>query len=306
METVVCNNCGEQKFTVALTGPDWLHGLPGSFTLVRCQGCGLLYLNPRPVGEELAAYYPSDYEAHIGTRKMGWLKQLEYDYGIQKRYRGIMRYTRPGRMLDIGCATGDFLAGMEDRGWEVMGIEPSEQASRYARETLGLNVQTASLEEAQLDDNSLDLITMWNVLEHLPDPAQALGRIARALKPGGLLVFAIPSLRSYDVKWFKKYWAGYDLPRHLYTFPEGVMEQMVSRQGFKVLGRKCIYGTYNALAFSARFALRDKVSDPQRREFYQQMILSRPARLLMWPVAAVISMLNRGTIMTWFCRKTAA
>lgn len=308
MRYVACNCCGRDETSPVLTGRDLLHDIPGEFTLVRCIHCALMYLNPQPTPKELAAYYPPDYEAHVGTQKqrLGWLRRIDYRYGFEKRYRAIMRYTSPGQMLDIGCATGAFLEGMRERGWQVTGIEPSLQAATYARQELNLPVQNTTLEAARLAPDSLDLVTMWNVLEHLCDPQQALHRIGQALRPNGLLVFAIPNVESLDLKIFSRYWAGYDIPRHLFVFPPATLERMVNAAGFGLIARRCVYGTYNAFAYSARFTMRDGLANEWLRSTLTRVMLSLPVRALMMPPSRVVDLLNRGTIMTWFCRKAGA
>jgi len=262
-------------------------------------------MNPQLTAGELAAYYPEDYEAHVGTRRqnLGWLRRLDYNYGIEKRHRAIRRYAKAGHLLDVGCGAGAFLEGMRERGWEVEGIEPGVRAATYAREELGLEIQNATLEEAHLEPVSLDVVTMWNVLEHLSDPAQSLNRIREALRPGGLLVFAIPNVESYDLRLFRQYWAGYDLPRHLFVFPPETLQEMVRSVGFEVLDRRCIYGTYNAFAYSARFAMNDRLNSRRIRSILTRLLLSLPARALAMPACRIVDLLNRGTIMTWFCRR---
>lgn len=302
MKHVVCNCCGADDTEYALTGRDLLHSVPGEFKLVRCKHCGLLYMNPQLTPGELEAYYPDDYEPHVGSQKqgLGWLRRLDYNYGIEKRHRAIRRHVETGSMLDVGCGTGAFLDGMREHGWEVEGIEPGVRASSYASEEFGLKVQNTTLEVAKLKPASLDLVTMWNVLEHLSDPLQGLRRIREALRPGGLLVVAIPNLDSYDQALFGKYWAGYDLPRHLFTFPVATMERMAQAAGFEVLDRRCIYGTYHALVYSARFALSAQVTSEQVQAFLTKLMLSFPARILMLPACRIIDLCARGSIMTWF------
>ena len=102
---------------------------------------------------------------------------------------------------------------------------------------------------------------------------------------------------------FKEYWAGYDLPRHLFVFPPAPLERAVKAAGFDVLKRRCIYGTYNAFAYSARFAMNDRISNARLRSALTRLMLSLPVRVLMMPLSRVVDLLNRGTIMTWFCRK---
>ncbi len=305
MQYVTCNFCDADDTSHVLTGRDLWHGIPGEFSLVQCNHCGLMYINPQPTPGELETYYPEDYEAHVGTKtgQFGWLHRLDYGYGIEKRRRAIERYIPPGRMLDIGCATGAFLNGMRQCGWEVVGIEPNRRAAIYAQEGLGLLVQNTTLEAAQLIPATFDLVTMWNVLEHLSDPRLGLERIAQTLRPGGLLVFAIPNTESYDLAIFKKYWAGYDLPRHLFVFPPATLEKMVKAIGFEVLKSSCVYGTYNALAYSVRFVMNAHIANKQFYSILTRLILSLPARALMLPASWVVGSLRGGSIMTWFCRK---
>jgi 2-polyprenyl-3-methyl-5-hydroxy-6-metoxy-1,4-benzoquinol methylase len=264
-----------------------------------------MYVNPQPDSEELKSYYPEDYEAYVGIEKgkFSWLHRIDYRYGIEKRYRAIMRYTNLGRMLDVGCGCGAFLAGMRNRGWETLGIEPNSQAATYAREELSLEIKNATLENVNLESESFDLVTMWNVLEHLSGPQDALYRISETLKPGGILVFAVPSTKSYDLKIFGKYWAGYDIPRHLYVFPTETLKDMVKKAKLEILERRCIYGTYHALAYSAQFAINDNIASDNIRSMLKRVMLSLPVRAIMIPLTRVIDFLNRGTIMTWFCRK---
>jgi SAM-dependent methyltransferase len=306
MQHVSCNLCSANDASPVLTGRDLLHGVPGEFTLVQCNRCGLMYLNPRPTPEELDIYYPENYEPHVGTKKhrLGWLHRIDYRYGVEKRYRAIMRYcAQPGRMLDVGCGPGAFLDGMREHGWEVAGIEPGLRPATYAREELGLEIQNTTLEDAHLEPGSLDLVTMWNVLEHLSDPKQGLNCIGEALRPGGLLMFAVPSLESYDLRIFKEYWAGYDIPRHLFVFPPAPLEKMVKAAGFDILKHRCIYGTYNAFAYSARFAMNERIANERLRLALTRLILSLPIRALMMPLSRAVDLVNRGTIMTWFCRR---
>jgi len=302
---VACDNCGSDETAPVLAGRDLLHGLPGEFTLVRCKVCGLIYQNPQLTREEADAYYPTDYEAHIGTRKerLSWLRRIDYRYGVEKRHRAILRHASVGRMLDVGCATGAFLDGAREHGWIVQGIEPNVNAANYAREQLGLSVQIASLETAELTPDSFDVVTMWNVLEHVPSPSQALARVGEALRPGGLLVFAVPSTQSVDLRVFRGYWAGYDVPRHLFVFPPAPLENMVRSSGFQLVCRRCIYGTYHAFVFSARFAMSDRMRNDTIRLIIARTMLSLPCRALMIPPSRVIDALNLGSIMTWFCRK---
>ena len=185
MRYIRCNFCGADNTSHVVTGNDLLHGIRGQFTLVQCNFCGLIYQNPQPIQAELIDYYPVDYEPHMGTRKrpLGWLRRIDYGYGVYKRYRAIMRYfAHPGDVLDIGCGTGAFLEGMRNYGWKVAGIEPVTLAANYARNERGLEIQNTTVEKATIEPKSTDLVTMWNVLEHVSDPQQVLSQIYTILR----------------------------------------------------------------------------------------------------------------------------
>ena len=171
MELTFCNVCKADDFIVLFEGPDRLDNLPGLFRLVRCRRCGLIYLNPRPDRNEIHQFYPEDYLAFQKAidDDRSFLKRLDRRYGLYKRYRSVIEeQPRSGRILDIGCATGLFLAEMKNRGWETLGIDFSKSASDYARKRMGLEIITGDFLEVNLPAHSFDVISLWDVLEHLP------------------------------------------------------------------------------------------------------------------------------------------
>ena len=282
-----------------------MHGLPGEFVYVRCRHCGLVYQNPQLTPDELAPFYPGDYGAHRegGRRRIPVLGFLDKDTRIESRCRAVMRYASGGRVLDVGCATGTFLEGMRRRGWEVRGVEPSARAAALCRQKLGLEVQASTLDAAQLESASFNLVTMWNVLEHVNDPQQTLRRVHDVLRPGGLLVAAVPNTESLDIRVFGRYWAGYDVPRHLFVFTPENLTRMVEAAGLEVISRRCVSGTYRAFAFNLRFLMRDRVRNRYLCAAATRLVVARPTRLLLMPLSRLLDMLGRGTITTWVCRK---
>ena len=124
MEYTRCNLCHEDDSRNLFAGRDRLHGLSGIFQVVQCRHCGLIYLNPRPDQDEMALYYPSNYEPYVGRiqAKQKWFSRLGASYGLEKMCRAVMTYKASGGILDIGCATGDFLKRMEIHGWNVFGV----------------------------------------------------------------------------------------------------------------------------------------------------------------------------------------
>ena len=305
MEEIVCNVCQSDDTVVLYEGRDRLHGLGGPFKLVKCQQCGLIYLNPRPTREEMGRYYPPDYEPYAQDveRAKGLLSGLDYRYGVAKRCRTITKGKEPGRILDVGCGAGHFLNGMKQRGWQPFGTEVSEEAATYARERFGLEVFVGELEEAELPAAYFDAITLWHVLEHLHDPLASLMEISRLLKDGGLLVFAIPNWHSLDARLFGEFWVGLDVPRHLYVFPRPALEKLLARAGLKIVETECFFGGHGAFALSWRFFLEEKMPQKALRECLLWLSYTKLARFIASPYFYLVDKLGGGPIITLTCVK---
>jgi SAM-dependent methyltransferase len=218
-----------------------------------------------------------------------------------------MRYKPCGQLLDVGCATGDFLDVMRQYpGWEVCGVELSDYASRYAREQLGLDVRTGTLESAQFPEAVFDVVTLWDVIEHLPDPLGTLRQIHRLLRPGGLLVFNTPNLESLDARLFKAYWIGYELPRHLHVFSRRTLLTLIEIACFRLVDMRCFYGSHAAAMSSARFWLRAKLRNTRWHAWQERLVpvlFSRLLRLLTLPYFFLTDQLRLSSGLTVFCTK---
>ncbi|MGH2541897.1 MAG: class I SAM-dependent methyltransferase [Ardenticatenaceae bacterium] len=220
-----------------IEGPDLLHGGEELFRLNRCCACDHIYQNPRPSVEEIGKYYPEDYAPFFLAieDEPHWWSRLSRRYGRYRRCHAVhVAAKRAGRLLDVGCATGIFLEGMRRFGWDVQGVEPSSYAARYARERFGLPVFEGHLEEAPLQARSFDVITLWDVLEHVHEPREVLARIHELLRAGGLLVMSLPNPDSLEARLFGRYWLGWDLPRHLNLFRPARLREHLAAQGFEV------------------------------------------------------------------------
>ena len=240
MEEVNCALCGAYEADLLCVGKDRLHGIDGVFQLVRCRHCGLVYLSPRPTREEMGRYYPNEYRAYKGVNGPGLLARLVHRWGVEKKCQAITNLRERGEILDVGCATGQFLKAMKEKGWAVQGVEVNENAVMYARERLGLDVSAGELEEAGFPDKHFDVVTMWHVLEHLHDPVGTLMEVRRVLKDEGLLIVSVPNIKSIEACIFGEFWAGLDIPRHLYVFSPETLGGILRRAGFKVI-RRCSF-----------------------------------------------------------------
>ncbi|MBD2291993.1 class I SAM-dependent methyltransferase [Anabaena sphaerica FACHB-251] len=238
LESKPCPICSKFDDEVILTGRDRLHNLPGKFTVVRCRSCSLMRTNPRPTPETIGYYYPDDYGPYQFTKVSKNEKQnLPLSQKITQR---IFEFNErrlpslpPGRMLEVGCASGDFLHKMANQGWEVEGIEFSEKAAQTAR-SLGYKVHIGSLEIAPKPEQKYDLVVAWMVLEHLHDPILGLTKLQSWVKPGGWLAVSVPNIGSLEFKIFKDAWYALQIPTHLYHYNPNTLSQVLEHSGWKM------------------------------------------------------------------------
>lgn len=300
MERAVCNLCGADDTSVLFEGRDRLHGLDGSFTFVRCRRCGLMYLNPRPTREEMVCYYPPEYESFCRAieDEPSTIKRWLLKYGIQRRCRAIIAHKKRGRLLDVGCATGIFLAEMRQHGeWELHGVETNQEAAAYARTRFGLDIFIGELEEASYPNCYFDVITLWDVLEHLPDPRSALLEIRRILKPDGILLIQVPDANSLEARLFGRFWIGLDIPRHLYLFSMHTLNALLQQAGFEAREIEYVTGGYHTFILSSHFFMEEKMKMGWIRDAVTHVLDSLAVRFLFFPFFCLVRRLRRGPVM---------
>lgn len=241
-----------------------------------------------------AAYAP--YQAGTGKRPGKWL-QAAYDYGMRKRTRFVTQRKTGGTLLDIGCATGLFLQGMRGQGnWQVYGVEINPDVAAAARALHGLEVFAGTLEEARYPDKMFDVVTMWDVLEHLHDPAATLREIHRILKDDGMILVRVPNLASWDAKPFGRYWAGLDSPRHLYVFSPTTLAQLLCQNGFGVVGHSSGIGSYMVWVLSVEFWLNGWGAPPTLKRWVKRLLYHPLTRIATAPLFYLPSQLVRGPL----------
>lgn len=198
------------------------------FSLIPNEKFGFLETYPRPGSEDLPSYYESkSYISHTDTKNglLPFLYQTVKKYSLKKKARLIKKLNSGvGDLLDIGAGTGDFLMSASVRGWNVSGVEPSEAARKVAMDK-GLLLRP-SIDE--LEGQYFDVITLWHVLEHIPDLEESLQKIQSLLKPNGVLIVAVPNLNSWDANYYKSYWAAFDVPRHLWHFSKTSLMKLIT------------------------------------------------------------------------------
>lgn len=230
-----CPVCESVSFASFINCKDFLVSKK-EFTICECQACSFRFTNPRPRANELGKYYESDeYISHSNTQKniIDKIYQAVRHYTISKKIQLVNSLAKRGKLLDIGCGTGEFLNACKADGWDVSGIEPGERARNYAIKQYSLKVggETAL---NQLSQHSFDVISLWHVLEHVPDLNARIVEIKTLLKKNGSLIIAVPNSASWDAEYYKQQWAAYDVPRHLYHFTPETIEKLFAKHGFQL------------------------------------------------------------------------
>lgn len=218
-----------------------------NFELYHNQELDMLLTIPKPTNEELGRFYEnSEYLPHTDSNKSLFDKLYQYvkRNAISNKVV-LLNSLKPSSktLLDIGTGTGDFLLACKNNGWEVAGIEPNQKALLLAQDKLSKDESKVHLYESLKSfDESLsnppkefDVITMWHVLEHVPDVENYIKQLKSFLKPNGTLIIAVPNFKSYDAFYYGKFWAAYDVPRHLYHFSKKSIAKLFGKEQMEVV-----------------------------------------------------------------------
>ncbi len=215
------------------------HSVTGEeFELIQNTEYGFLETSPQPCSDKLPDYYKSeDYISHTDSQRNLFEKvyHLVRSISLKKKLKLINSCSLESKkLLDIGCGTGGFLKTALENNWTVSGIEPNEQARKIANKKTNNSVfETEQL--SKFKPSSFDVITLWHVLEHLPNLENHIKVFKKLLKTNGTLIIAVPNYKSYDAKHYKQFWAAYDVPRHLWHFNKTSISKLVSKEHMKVL-----------------------------------------------------------------------
>ena len=230
----LCPVCGKSDFSLFLKSNDFFL-TKEEFAIVICNSCGMKFVNPRPDASEIVKYYESqDYVSHGGKKNgLNFLYKMVRRMTIKKKYTLIKKQAKGQKILDIGCGTGEFILYCKQHGFEVTGIEPGENPRSFAQREYHLNVH----EEAYLENfvtPDFDIITMWHVLEHVHLLQERMKKIVEILKPDGTIIIAVPNNDSWDSRYYGKFWAAYDLPRHLYHFSQETIQILAKNHALTI------------------------------------------------------------------------
>ncbi len=252
-----CPICFSPELAYFGKGRDRLFSLTeGSFTLLRCGVCSCIFQSPLPDPSSIARFYPDSYwwagQGASGSQKDSVIKRLERIYRefvAADHVRFLESCTKAtgshGRsLLDIGCGSGTFIYLASRRGYSVHGMDFSATAVRLARRLYGLEARQGDIGSDVWSGQRFDIVTMFHVLEHLPNPAAAIEYASSLLAPGGSLVVQVPNVDSLQAKVFGLRWYGLDVPRHLINFSPAALKLLLDHAGFRITR-------------TARFSLRD-------------------------------------------------
>ena len=323
----MCALCGSDHCEVYLRVKDTDHLTDTRYGIARCVRCGLVFVHPQPSDEEMARLY---FEGYYGegrgrsflSRFFSRVESLLYRERVWK----IARLRKEGRILDVGCGDGKFLEAMKHRGWVGYGVETSRVGAEVARFKRGLEVFNGELVARKFESGFFDVVTLWQVLEHVRDPLRILREVGRILKEDGLLYVSAPNIESFQAKFGGCRWFHFDVPRHLYHYSPRTLKGMLEQSGFKVIGIDhwsweynpvgLLQSTMNRLGGERNFLYntvkrgidyRSKIG--WGRYFGHLMFTGLVALLLGVPTVTfsyVISSVGFGGIVEVYCRKSRA
>jgi 2-polyprenyl-3-methyl-5-hydroxy-6-metoxy-1,4-benzoquinol methylase len=251
IETVAaCDLCGHAGFRHERTWNDPLLFGPETWNLVRCESCSLHFINPRPTPGDIGRFYPTDYGAFTAkpSEPKAWHRRISAkDAAPLSTLESVWMHVRQsvswyrfpawhgeGHVLDIGCGSGgrylDILKGL---GWTTHGMDPAPNAIEAAK-AKGHDAVVGIAEDTHFGDSTMDVVTMWHVLEHTHSPTQALASCHRMLRPGGQLSLCVPNWGSLQAKVYGRWWWSCDAPRHLYQFTRPTLRRFVEQAGFEI------------------------------------------------------------------------
>ena len=227
------------------------------FQLLYNNELDMLETFPQPEIDTLANYYKSkDYISHTDSKRNLFEKVYHWvrNYSLQQKLKLINKYSsQPNSLLDIGCGTGDFLATAQKAGWEIQGVEPDAGARVIANKKTSNSVKDVEALE-DFANASFDVITLWHVLEHLPNLDEQIKILDKLLKPEGTLILAVPNFKSYDATHYKEFWAAYDVPRHFWHFSQDTISKLFSEVGMCVVQTKpMIFDSYYVSLLSEKY-----------------------------------------------------
>ncbi|MVM39858.1 methyltransferase domain-containing protein [Spirosoma sp. HMF3257] len=256
METITeCPVCGANQFKPFLVCQDYLVSQQ-KFAIQACATCSFRLTNPRPDANSIGSYYKSeDYVSH-NDESSGLINtayRIVRNYTLRSKIKLINKLNGgQGRILDVGCGTGAFLESCQSAGWQVLGMEPDADARTIAQKKLQTEIKPNL--NALTGIQPVDIITLWHVLEHIPNLNEVIPQLYQLVNDSGTLLIAVPNSDSKDAQYFKEYWAAYDVPRHLHHFTPSTIKSLFLKHGFTLVDQKpMVFDAFYIAMLSTRY-----------------------------------------------------
>lgn len=252
LESANCPACGAEGKAV-FTQRDLLLGIPGEFGQRSCAGCGGFFLSPRVPETDIGRYYPDSYEPYQAAAPSDLVFRVAAIFGLPfRRQRIVERFVPGGRLLDVGCGSGEFLRLLDGARWQRFATD----IERHCPLDLPVEFHAGLFDRDRLPLANLDAITLWHVFEHFYHPRKALEHAGALLKPGGFLFLAIPDLACIERVLFRRCWIGWDPPRHIATYSKKGIELLLRESGLRLVSVVPDNCTGDLLALNIEFVLR--------------------------------------------------
>lgn len=237
LETAICPVCRSGKHLEHFfDARDRLNGIKGCFGVDLCTACGTYITNPRPDKDNISVYYPESYGPFQPSQENLDKNHSKLTTWIKKKLlnnkQQLTPELEPGKMLEVGCAAGEFMLKMQRQGWSVKGVENSSYAVSRALQS-GLDVFEGDLTDFRCDSQYFDLVVGWMVFEHVYDPGESLSRVLELLKPGGTLCISLPNAAALEFQWLKEDSYSVQVPTHLHHFSPENISRLLRRVGFE-------------------------------------------------------------------------
>ena len=234
LEKSSCIICDESQNSAFYETVNNRLNIDETFTIVRCNSCGFKYLNPRPTLSAIEKYYDmEEYHPHKITNESIldkiYTKVREININVKKKLLNKL-CTQKGKLLDVGCGTGEFLVAMKKYGWDVTGMETAKEARGIASKD-----DIFVYDDLNKIEGHFDIITMWHVLEHIHDVSGLMKSLNGLLSDSGFLIIAVPNIDSLDSKFYKSEWVALDTPRHLYHFRPDDIQILLDKNNFELI-----------------------------------------------------------------------
>lgn len=307
-----CLVCQSKSFRSLYSSPDRMFNIRGSFMYEKCMSCGLVFLDPQPEEKTLRKHYPSqNYFAYRKEGKGGLIGALR-EYLVKRIYHptflsrvlmsllhttfAVPSYRKGGKILDVGCATGDMLVLLKNLGWDVYGIDIDKKGIRIAKARGLKNLRVGTYKDVRAyPDNYFDCIRLYHVIEHIDNPLLCLEILHKKLKPKGELFLSTPNFNTPIQKVFGSYWSGLDAPRHLYLFTPQTLGKVATQLEFAV--KSVTYDSAQALVGSLQYLVNDITK--QKGKFFYKL----PIILVFYPIEWLLDKICLGNTFTMLLTK---